>query len=232
MVLLLCTSNNDTNEWYDEQERRAWSELRMNEMAHDKLDIHNFCFQFYLNRFPRWEKLPLIWNKRPCLEHEMYRSLYQRAKCIEHRANLLFSFGVINFSSCCTNRILLCAASQRMKWTRRGKKELGNRSRSNIQSKSDHFWNMWNMDARATFARVNKTCRAKDIENMRWISTTTMWCLLGGCWWIWLLHQSIATLRFLVWHFYENCLWNGRWWDEWVVRTFDFYFTSFFIMCL
>lgn len=59
------------------RQRRALVELRMSELAHNKLDIqHNFCFQFYLNRFSRWEKLPTIWNKRPCLEHEMYRSLH------------------------------------------------------------------------------------------------------------------------------------------------------------
>lgn len=114
-------------------------------MAHDKLDIHNFCFQFYLNRFPRWEKLPLIWNKRPCLEHEMYRSLYHGAKCIERRANLLFSFGVINFSSCCTIRILLCAASQRMKWTRKGKKswEIGAEAISNRSPTISEICKIW-----------------------------------------------------------------------------------------
>lgn len=69
----------------------AWVELRMSEMAHNKFDIqHNSCFQFYLNRFPRWEKLPPIWNKRPCLEHEMYRSLQNRQIPMERRTNLLF----------------------------------------------------------------------------------------------------------------------------------------------
>lgn len=232
--------------------RRTWVKLRMNEMVHNKFGIHNwvgihiyytiFVSNFTWTDYRELGKIAIDMKQTTMSRTQNVYIVHFTTDTTTTTVTAIQNAYEIKRISCCNQFFVLAVRNgfmgvtmNRIKWKR--KKSFGK-----LEVKQ------YPIEFRLFLKYVKYGCmnctRWVQAHSFTWIwqrisrqrEPTTMFLYTMVGWWIWLLHQTHRIFLFalfslsLVWRFLWKLLMELR--NEWVVRTFDFYFTSFFIMCL